>query len=271
MQADPLLEVVGLEVAFPDGIGGRRVVVNGVSLAVGAGERVGLVGESGSGKSLTALAILGLAPEPGEISGGRVTLGGRVSAEIPGCRGGVMGLVLQEGGSALNPVYSIGFQLVETLEAHGIARGAAARRRALALLREVAIEDPEPIFRAFPHQLSGGQAQRVMIALALAGEPKVILADEPTTALDLITQAQILDLLVRITDERGLGLLLVSHDLAVIAQLVHRVVVMHEGRIVEEGPTADVLREPKHHSTRGLVAAAARMRGGRTSAVEGVE
>lgn len=271
MEAEPLLEVDGLEVAFPDGSGGRQAVVNGVSLVVGAGERVGLVGESGSGKSLTALAILGLAPEPGEICAGRVTIGGVVSTEISGCRGGVVGLVLQEAGSALNPVYSIGFQLVETLEAHRIARGEAARQQALALLREVALDDPEPIFAAFPHQLSGGQAQRVMLALALAGEPRVILADEPTTALDLITQAQILELLVRITDDRGLGLLLVSHDLAVIAQLVHRVVVMHAGRIVEEGRTADVLRAPKHPSTQGLVAAAARMRGLHTSAVGDVE
>ncbi len=260
MDADPLLEVDGLEVAFPDGSGGRRMVVDGVSLTVGAGERVGLVGESGSGKSLTALAILGLVPEPGEIRGGRVTIGGVDADEIPGFRGGVVGLVLQEAGSALNPVYSIGFQLVETIEAHGIARGEAARQRALALLAEVALDDPEPIFAAYPHQLSGGQAQRVMLALALAGEPRIVIADEPTTALDVITQAQILELLVRITDERGLGLLLVSHDLAVIAQLVHRVVVMHAGRIVEEGPTAEVLQQPKHPSTRGLVAAAARVR-----------
>jgi ABC-type glutathione transport system ATPase component len=271
MEADPLLQVEGLEVAFPDGSGGRRVVVNGVSLTVAAGERVGLVGASGSGKSLTALAILGLTPESGEIRAGRVTICGRVSAEIPGCRGGVVGLVLQEAGSALNPVYSIGFQLVETLETHGIAHGEAARQRALALLREVALDDPAPVFNAYPHQLSGGQAQRVMLALALAGEPKVVVADEPTTALDLITQAQILELLVRITDDRGLGLLLVSHDLAVIAELVHRVVVMHAGQIVEEGPTADVLREPKHPSTQGLVSAAARMRGVRSSAAGGVE
>lgn len=271
MEADPLLEIDGLEVAFPDGSGGRRAVVNGVSLTVGAGERVGLVGESGSGKSMTALAILGLTPEPGEIRAGRVRIGGVASAEIPGCRGGVLGLVMQEAASALNPVYSIGFQLVETLEAHGIARGSAARQRALALLREVALDDPEPIFAAYAHQLSGGQSQRVMLALALAGEPRVIVADEPTTALDLITQAQILELLVRITDDRGLGLLLVSHDLAVIAQLVHRIVVMHDGRIVEEGRAADVLRAPKHPSTQSLVAAAARMRGVHASAAGGVE
>lgn len=266
MEAEASLKVHGLEVAFPDRRGGQRVVVDNVSLEVGVGERVGLVGESGSGKSLTALAILGLVPEPGEIRSGRVTIGGIDANEVPGYRGGVVGLVLQEAGSALNPVYSVGFQLVETIEAHGVARGEEARQRARALLTEVAIEDPGPILAAYPHQLSGGQAQRVMIALSLAGEPMMIVADEPTTALDVLTQAQILELLVRITDERRLGLLLVSHDLAVIGQLVHRVVVMREGRIVEEGATSEVLRQPKHPVTRRLVEAAMRVRGGRSEA-----
>jgi ABC-type dipeptide/oligopeptide/nickel transport system ATPase component len=260
MNDDGLLKVDGLEVAFPDGSGGWRTVVDGVSLTIDAGERVGLVGESGSGKSLTALAILGLVPEPGEIRAGRVSIGGVDANEVRDYRGGAVGLVLQEAGSALNPVYSIGFQLVETIEAHGIARGEAARQRALALLAEVALDDPMPIFAAYPHQLSGGQAQRVLLALALAGEPRFVVADEPTTALDVITQAQILELLVRITDERNLGLLLVSHDLAVIGQLVHRVMVMYAGRIVEEGPSREVLQQPRHPSTRGLVAAATRVR-----------
>lgn len=270
MNDDRLLKVDGLEVAFPRGKGGRRTVVDGVSLNVGTGERVGLVGESGSGKSLTALAILGLVPEPGEIRAGCVTVGGVEVGDLPGYRGGVVGLVLQEAGSALNPVYSVGFQLVETLEAHRIARGEEARRRALALLTDVALDNPDPIFAAYPHQLSGGQAQRVLLALALAGEPRVIVADEPTTSLDVITQAQILELLVRITDERDLGLLLVSHDLAVIGQVVHRVVVMHAGRVVEEGPTEEVLRHPKHPSTKSLVAAAARMRRAPVAADGGV-
>jgi len=260
MGRDRLLEVAGLEVSFPDGAGGRRKAVDGVSFAVDAGERVGLVGASGSGKSLTALAILGLTPEPGAISAGRVTVDGVEASGIRGYRGGVVGLVLQEAGSALNPVYSIGFQLVETIEAHAIAHGAAARRRALELLAEVALDDPGPIFTAYPHQLSGGQAQRALIALALAGEPRVLVADEPTTALDVVTQAQILELMVRITDGRRLGLLLVSHDLAVVGRLVHRVMVMDAGRIVEEGPTEDVLRQPRHPVTRSLVAAALRVR-----------
>jgi len=153
MNDDGLLKIDGLEVAFPDGSGGWRTVVVGVSLTIDAGERVGLVGESGSGKSLTALAILGLVPEPGEIRAGRVSIGGVDANEVRDYRGGVVGQVLQEAGSALNPVYSIGFQLVETIEAHGIARGEAARQRALALLAEVALDDPMPIFAAYPHQL----------------------------------------------------------------------------------------------------------------------
>lgn len=271
MEAEPLLEVSGLEVAFPVGKTGSRTVVDGVSLSVGFGERVGLVGESGSGKSLTALAILGLTPEPGEIRAGRISIAGVPTDEVPGYRGGAVGLVLQEAGSALNPVYSVGYQLVETIEAHGVAHGAEARRRAFALLAEVAVEEPETILTAYPHQLSGGQAQRVMLALALAGEPQVLVADEPTTALDVITQAQILELLVGITDDRGLGLLLVSHDLAVVGRLVHRVVVMDKGRVVEEGTTDEVLRRPKHAVTRRLVEAAMRIRCPRFHAAGGLE
>jgi len=262
MSPDPLLEVAGLEVAFPKGRSGRSRVLNGVSLAVGSGERVGLVGASGSGKSLTALAILGLVPEPGEICAGEVRVDGADAGGIGNLRGGVIGLVLQEGGSALNPTFSVGYQLAETIRAHGIGRGKGARQRALGLLDEVALEPADTIFRAYPHQLSGGQAQRVMIALALAGEPRLVIADEPTTALDVITQARIMDLLGRICDERGLGLLLVSHDLAVLAGSVHRLLVMHEGRIVEQGRTATILAEPVHPETRRLVAAAHRLRGG---------
>ncbi|MEE4273677.1 MAG: ABC transporter ATP-binding protein [Thermoanaerobaculales bacterium] len=262
MSPEPLLEVVGLEVAFPPGRSGRSRVLDGVSLTVGSGERVGLVGASGSGKSLTALAILGLVPEPGEIRAGEVRVDGADAAGIGNLRGGVIGLVLQEGGSALNPTFGVGFQLVETIEAHRIARGRSARQRALELLEEVALEPADAIFRAYPHQLSGGQAQRVMIALALAGEPRLVIADEPTTALDVVTQARVMDLLGRICDERGLGLLLVSHDLAALAGSVHRLVVMHDGKIVEDGAVEEILSEPVHPETRRLVAAAHRLRGG---------
>lgn len=259
MTVDPLLQVDDLEVVIPVDGGEPRTVVDGVSLTLSEGERIALVGESGSGKSLTALAILGLAPEPAELRAGRVLIGGVDAGAIGGFRGGSIGLVMQEAASALNPVYGVGHQLVETIETHGTAGEYRAREKALEMLAEVALEDVEAIFSAYPHQLSGGQAQRVMIALALAGEPRIVIADEPTTALDVITQAQILELLVRITDERGLGLILVSHDLAVVAQLVHRVVVLHRGKVVEEGPTAEILSNPGHDSTRRMVSAASRM------------
>lgn len=261
MSPEPLLVVEGLEVGFPTEGEGWVQVLDGVSLTIGSGERVGLVGASGSGKSLAALAILGLAPDPGRIRKGGVRIDGVDAEDVADLRGGVIGLVLQEAASGLNPTYSVGFQLVETIEAHGIARGKNARSRAIELFEEVALDEPDAIFAAYPHQLSGGQAQRVMIALALAGDPRVIIADEPTTALDVITQARIMDLLVRICDERGLGLLLVSHDLAVLAGAVHRIVVLHEGRIVEDGPTQELLSVPVHPETRRLVAAALRLRG----------
>jgi len=263
MGTEALLRVDGLEVAFPAAGGGWESRLHGVSLSAKSGERIGLVGASGSGKSLTALAILGLVQEPGKIRAGRVLVEGVEASDVDGFRGGVVGLVLQEAGSALNPTYSVGYQLVETIEAHGTVGEGSARRRAIDLLDEVALEDSEDLVDAYPHQLSGGQAQRVMIALALAGNPRVIIADEPTTALDVITQAKIIELLVRITDQRDLALLLVSHDLAVLAGLVHRVVVLEQGRVVEEGPADEVLSNPKHPETSRLVAAARTLRGHR--------
>jgi ABC-type dipeptide/oligopeptide/nickel transport system ATPase component len=260
MAAEAVLEAAGLEVGFPDRTGGFRRVLRGVSFRIHAGERVGLVGPSGCGKSLTTLAILGLVPEPGRLLGGTVRVAGRDASEVPDLRGGQVGLVLQEAASALNPVYSVGFQLTETLRAHGVAGGGDGRRAALALLAEVALDPPQPIFAAYPHQLSGGQAQRVMLALALAGSPKVLLADEPTTALDVVTQARVLELLVEITDRRRLGLLLVSHDLGLVSALVHRVLVMDDGAVVEEGAVADVFAAPSHPATRQLVEAARRRR-----------
>ena len=259
MPPDVLLRVRDLTVAFPSPEGGWRPAVEGVSLTVKRGERVGLVGESGSGKSLTALACLGLVPEPGRILGGEVSVGGISAAgnsEGPRSplRGATVGLVLQEAEGALNPVYTAGFQLSEALRVHrGVGRG-EARKRALDLLAEVAVGEPEEVMRAYPHELSGGQAQRVMLALALAGEPDLLIADEPTSALDLVTQAQVLELLQGLTTGRGLALLLISHDLMVMAGMVDRVAVMHAGRIVEEGPTDVLFSDPLHPFTRRLLA-----------------
>jgi ABC-type dipeptide/oligopeptide/nickel transport system ATPase component len=256
MAVERLLEVDGLRVDLPDGRGGWNTVVDGVSFGIDRGERVGLVGSSGCGKSVTALAILGLVPGAGKIRGGTVSVNGRRAEEVPDLRGGVIGLVMQEGASALNPVFSVGFQLVEAIRAHRTAGRAEARRHAVGLLAEVALDEPERVVEAYPHQLSGGQAQRVCVALALAGEPEVLVADEPTTALDVVTQARVLDLVERITRERALGLLLVSHDLAVVSNQVDRVLVMDAGRIVEEGPTSLVLGSPGHPRTKQLVTAA---------------
>jgi ABC-type glutathione transport system ATPase component len=258
MAGEPLLEVDGLSIAAPDRRAGTRLLVDDVSFRVASGERIGLVGASGSGKSLTLLGVLGLAPEPAEIIAGWVSVRGVPASEIPRFRGGSVGLVLQEAGSALNPVFRVGSQLEETLRAHGAPRGRATRDRARELVAEVALDDPDGVLDAYPHELSGGQAQRALTALALAGEPEVLLADEPTTALDVVTQAKILELLLRITEERGLGLVLVSHDLAVLAGTVDRVLVMEAGRIVDRGPTQQLLGAPEHPVTRALVAAAER-------------
>ena len=259
MPPDALLRVHELTVGFPSSEGGWLPAVEGVSLTVKRGERVGLVGESGSGKSLTALACLGLVPEPGRIFGGEVSVGGidavgQSEGQRSPLRGATVGLVLQEAGGALNPVFTAGFQLEETLRVHRDMGRGEARERALDLLAAVAVEEPEVVMRAYPHELSGGQAQRVMLALALAGEPELLIADEPTSALDLMTQTQVLELLQDLIVERGLALLLISHDLTVMAGMVERVIVMHAGRIVEEGPTKVLFSDPLHPFTRLLLA-----------------
>ena len=261
MNAEPLLQVEGLSVGFPTSDNSWRNAVDGVTMAVGAGERVGLVGESGSGKSLTALACLGLVPEPGRVTGGSVSVSGTKVAAMSGTdlerlRGGEIGIILQEAVEALNPVYTVGFQVKEAISVHRDLGHKKAYREALSLLREAALEAPEEIARAYPHELSGGQAQRVMLALALAGRPRLLIADEPTSALDLLTQAQVIELLDRLVDDGGMGLLLISHDLAVVEGVVDRVAVMFEGRIVEEGPTDAVFSSPRHPYTRMLLASA---------------
>jgi len=266
MCPDNVLEIDDLTIGFPSLADGWTRPVESVSLAVAAGERVGLVGESGSGKSLTALASLGLVPEPGKILDGSSRAGGidvRSASleELHRIRGGIVGLAFQEAAEALNPVYTVGFQIAETVSTHHRVTRHEAWDRTISLLVEVAIDEPENIARAYPHELSGGQAQRVMLALALAGRPQMLVADEPTSALDVVTQAQVVELLERLTRDQGLALLLISHDLRVVESVVGRVIVMYAGRVIEEGPTAAVFSAPLHPYTKMLLASAPGRRG----------
>jgi ABC-type dipeptide/oligopeptide/nickel transport system ATPase component len=261
MNAEPFIHVEGLSVGFPTSDNGWRNAVDGVTMAVDAGERVGLVGESGSGKSLTALACLGLVPEPGRVTGGSVSVGGTdlstmSDADLNRLRGREIGIILQEAVEAFNPVYTVGFQVMEAVAVHRHLGRREAQRETLSLLSKAALEAPEEIARAYPHELSGGQAQRVMLALALAGRPRILIADEPTSALDLLTQVQVIELLDRLIDDGGMGLLLISHDLVVVEGVVDRVAVMFEGRIVEQGATDTVFSSPRHPYTRMLLASA---------------
>jgi peptide/nickel transport system ATP-binding protein len=257
--ATPLLRVEGLTAGFD--VDGRYVpVVRDVSFTVAPGETLGLVGESGCGKSSTALALLRLLPPAGRIAGGRVVFGGRDllavrEPELRAVRGGGIGLVFQDAMSALNPVFTAGDQVAEALVAHGRGGWSEARRRAVDLLDEVRLADPGRVARSYPHQLSGGMRQRVMIAIALACRPALVIADEPTTALDVTIQAEILDLLAELRDSARLALLLVTHDLGVIARMAHRVAVMYAGQIVEDAPVSDLFHRPQHPYTRALLAA----------------
>lgn len=239
--------------------GREAAAVDGVSFTVGRGETVGLVGESGSGKSVTAMSIIRLVMPPGRIAAGRIVFDGRNllelnEEEMRRVRGRRIGFVFQEPMAALNPVYTIGFQIRETLMVHGLARGAAAKKRAIELLDAVRIPHPDRRAREYPHQLSGGLRQRAMMALALAAEPSLVIADEPTTALDVTVQAEVLDLLRDLRRQFGLSLLLITHDLGVVAEMADRVAVMYCGRIVEQAPVAQLFSSPAHPYTRGLLA-----------------
>jgi oligopeptide/dipeptide ABC transporter ATP-binding protein len=257
--AAPLLAVEDLTVVFRLADGREAPAVDGVSFAIAAGETLGLVGESGSGKSVTALSIVRLVRPPGRIAGGRVVVDGRDvldldESDMRAIRGRRIGFIFQEPMVALDPVYTIGAQIEETLAVHALARGTAARRRVVELLDAVRIPRPDERANAYPHQLSGGLRQRAMIALALAAEPALVIADEPTTALDVTVQAEILDLLRDMRRTFNLSLLLITHDLGVVAGMADRVAVMYAGRIVEQASTADVLHTPAHPYTRGLLA-----------------
>ncbi len=258
----PLLEVRGLSVEFAAGRGGARPPVRAaddVSFDIARGEILALAGESGAGKSVTALAIVRLVPEPGRIVAGSVRLEGRDlltldEGDLQRVRGTRVGFVFQEPMAALNPSFTVGDQVAEVLQVHGIAAGAAARARAVDLLDAVRIPEPARRARDYPHQLSGGMRQRVLIAAAVACRPPLVIADEPTTALDATVQAEILDLFTSMLREFGISLLLITHDPAVVARVADRVAVMYAGRIVETGPARGVLASPCHPYTRGLLA-----------------
>jgi oligopeptide/dipeptide ABC transporter ATP-binding protein len=262
----PLLDVRDLRVSFPSGTG-RVAPVDGVSFAIGRGETLALVGESGSGKSLTSLALLQLIPAPGRIDPGSavrlgdvdlMTLRGEALRRIRGRR---IGMVFQDPAASLNPVLTIGDQISETILAHLPLSAREARGRTEGLLAEVGLSDGTARYGSYPHQLSGGMRQRVMIAIALAAEPELLIADEPTSALDVTVQAQILELLDRLKLARGMAMLLITHDLGVVAGRADRVAVMYAGQIVEEAPTPRLFGQPAHPYTRGLLASLPRLRG----------
>jgi len=252
-----ILEIKNLRVEFPT----RRetlVAVDDVSLAIAPGEVVGMVGESGAGKTLTGLAVIGLIEPPGRIAAGEVRLEGRRIDNLPHealrrLRGRRIGVVFQDPLTSLNPLYTIGAQLEETILTHLSLSRSEARARALSLLDQVGIPAAQARFNHYPHQFSGGMRQRVVIALALAAEPSLLIADEPTTALDVSIQAQIIALLKRLARERGTAVLLITHDMGVIAETAQRVAVMYAGRLVELGPVREVIHSPRHPYTAGLM------------------
>jgi len=255
---EPLLVVDRLTTVF-DTRQGPTPAVGDVSFEIGAGETLGLVGESGSGKSVTALSIMRLVQPPGRIAGGSIRFQGRDLLGLPEpemrkVRGAGIALIFQEPMTALNPVFRIGDQIAETLQVHGRARGRAARDRAVELLEQVKIPDAAARVDDYPHQLSGGMRQRVLIAMALACKPSLVIADEPTTALDVTIQAQILDLLREMKKAYNLSLLLITHDLGIVAETADRVAVMYACRIVEQARVETIFASPKHPYTRGLLA-----------------
>jgi len=254
-----LLEVRHLIVEFPHRRGTLRAL-DDVSFSIAPGEILGVVGESGAGKSLTGAAIIGLLEPPGRVAGGQILLEGQRIDQLTGeamrqVRGRQIGAIFQDPLTSLNPLYSIGRQLIETIQTHLKLSHAQARQRAIELLQDTGIPAAEQRLEHYPHQFSGGMRQRVVIALALAAEPRLIVADEPTTALDVSIQAQIIQLLKRVCRERGAAVMLITHDMGVIAETCDRVAVMYAGRIAEIGPVHEVIHQPAHPYTAGLMAA----------------
>jgi oligopeptide/dipeptide ABC transporter ATP-binding protein len=262
-----VLEVANLRVSFPGAANRRVYPVDRVSFSLDRGEMLALVGESGCGKSLTSLSLLQLVPEPGRIEAdSSIRLGDTEVLALQGealrrIRGRRVGMIFQDPMTSLNPVFTVETQIVEGIRAHFKVSSSEARERALRLLQEVGIPDPVERLKAYPHQLSGGMRQRVMIAIALAAEPEILVADEPTTALDVTVQAQILEVLDHLRDKRGMAVLLITHDLGIVAGRADRVAVMYAGQIVEEAPTPRLFARPSHPYTQGLFASVPRIRG----------
>ncbi|WP_326535165.1 ABC transporter ATP-binding protein [Pseudorhodoferax sp.] len=255
----PLLQVKDLRVAFSSRRG-QAMVLNGVDFGIRAGETLCVVGESGCGKSMTALALLRLIPSPpGRIAGGQVWFQGEDlvaadEARMREVRGNRISMIFQEPMTSLNPVFTVGEQIAESLRLHAGLDAAAAQQRAVEMLKQVGIPAPERRVHEYPHQMSGGMRQRVMIAMALACRPDILIADEPTTALDVTVQAQIFDLLRDLQREKGTAILLITHDMGAVAEMADRVMVMYAGRVIEQGTCAQVLSAPAHPYTRGLIA-----------------
>jgi dipeptide transport system ATP-binding protein len=270
-----LVEIENLSVEFPTH-GGIMRAVDGVSLKLDEGEVLGVVGESGSGKSVTMLALMGLIPFPGRVKADKLAFNGRDLLTISDrdrrkLTGKDVAMIFQEPTTSLNPSFTVGFQLTETLRLHEGMDRKAAQRRAVELLGQVGIPSPESRLSAYPHQLSGGMNQRVMIAMAIACNPKLLIADEPTTALDVTIQAQILDLLVSLQKERNMGLVMITHNMGVVADTAQRVMVMYAGQIMEERSAADLFASPQHPYTAALLAALPeRSEGGRLATIPGV-
>ncbi|GGC42109.1 ABC transporter ATP-binding protein [Siccirubricoccus deserti] len=254
----PILDVRDLRVEFPTRRG-TLTALDGVSFAIEPGEVLGVVGESGAGKSMTGAAIIGLLEPPGRIAGGQILLNGRRIDNLPHeqmrrIRGREIGAIFQDPLTTLNPLYTVGDQLIETMQTHLDLSGGEARQRAIGWLEMVGIPAAAQRVDSYPHEFSGGMRQRVVIALALCAEPKLVVADEPTTALDVSIQAQIIALLKRLAREKGTAMMLVTHDMGVIAETADRVAVMYAGRIAEIGPVREVVKDPRHPYSTGLMA-----------------
>lgn len=263
--SEPILQVRDLSTVFATR-SGRALAVDGVSFEVSAGKTLCIVGESGCGKSITALSVADLVPYPGAVTGGEVRLGGvdlrkMTAAEISKVRGNRLSMIFQDPSSALNPVHTVGRQIAEVYRLHKGMDARQAEEAAMLLLAAVGIPDPARRMKAYPHEMSGGMAQRVMIAMALACEPEVLIADEPTTALDVTIQAQILDLMRQLQSDYGTAIILITHDLGVVAEMADHVAVMYAGQIVEHADVRTLFRSPQHPYTQALLRSVPRMDG----------